>query len=565
MFVFVSVSLNYTQIPVIIPMKSFHSRIFLKFCSLSSCGKFLKFPENFWPYLSPIEILFFIIIIFACNRDFKGAFFFFKSRSKLVQCGAVLNVSCLSAVCLLSATRSVFFLSSGSLTSIRPSPSYLSVHPGWIDVTWDAGGSNSYRMGAEGKFDLKLAPGYDPESATTAPSPKPISSTVSGPASSTVGPSVTPAAIGGTTTTTTSTSSSFQQPSWSSLVKNNCPDKGGASSSSRKGSSSSVCSVASSSDISLSSSVGLAGIGGLQLDRRAEGLLLDHGIGVGGVAGGGIGCDGLQPEPIVVLSSAAEGGSGSASSSSTLTADTTATGDEHHSPTTADTDPATAISMGLVSVSSPDVSSVSESSSKDTHSQRPLCSATNTRLSVSSLLAAGAPMCSSASVPNLSSREASLMESFVRRAPHMSRTNATNNMNLSRSSSDNNTNTLGRNVMSAASEYHTLVPSQHGGNILLGCNVIRNATNLQLSTWTRVLIMWVIGLRLFIIITAQSGGNKTERQLKPAVVNMLFILEFALFTGDINSSSQPQIVSLNNAHDSAVYGDKIHARGGINK
>nr|3DKM_A Chain A, E3 ubiquitin-protein ligase HECTD1 [Homo sapiens] len=37
------------------------------------------------------------------------------------------------------------------------------LHNGWIDVTWDAGGSNSYRMGAEGKFDLKLAPGYDPD------------------------------------------------------------------------------------------------------------------------------------------------------------------------------------------------------------------------------------------------------------------------------------------------------------------------------------------------------------------------------------------------------------------
>lgn len=34
---------------------------------------------------------------------------------------------------------------------------------GWIDVTWDSGGSNSYRMGAEGKYDLALAPGYDPE------------------------------------------------------------------------------------------------------------------------------------------------------------------------------------------------------------------------------------------------------------------------------------------------------------------------------------------------------------------------------------------------------------------
>ncbi|XP_028141816.2 E3 ubiquitin-protein ligase HECTD1 isoform X2 [Diabrotica virgifera virgifera] len=39
------------------------------------------------------------------------------------------------------------------------------LHSGWIDVTWDHGGSNSYRMGAEGKYDLKLAPGYDVESA----------------------------------------------------------------------------------------------------------------------------------------------------------------------------------------------------------------------------------------------------------------------------------------------------------------------------------------------------------------------------------------------------------------
>uniref|UniRef100_K1RA79 E3 ubiquitin-protein ligase n=1 Tax=Magallana gigas TaxID=29159 RepID=K1RA79_MAGGI len=37
------------------------------------------------------------------------------------------------------------------------------LHNGWIDVNWDSGGSNSYRMGAEGKYDLALAPGYDPE------------------------------------------------------------------------------------------------------------------------------------------------------------------------------------------------------------------------------------------------------------------------------------------------------------------------------------------------------------------------------------------------------------------
>ncbi|CAB1331149.1 unnamed protein product [Coregonus sp. 'balchen'] len=271
-------------------------------------------------------------------------------------------------------------------------------HNGWIDVTWDAGGSNSYRMGAEGKFDLKLAPGYDPESA---PSPKPVSSTVSGTAQS-----------------------------WSSLVKNNCPDKGGsssaagASSSSRKGSSSSVCSVASSSDISLSST---------KIERRAESLLEQGGV--LGVGGGTPGAEGQ--EPIVVLSSEA------GCASSTLTAEEG--GERKAGADRQAAADATAISMALVSVSSPDVSSVSESSSKEAASQRPLCSAASARLSVSSLLAASAPMSSSASVPNLSSREASLMESFVRRAPNMSRTNATNNMNLSRSSSDNNTNTLGRN------------------------------------------------------------------------------------------------------------------------
>ncbi|XP_073986001.1 ubiquitin fusion-degradation 4-like isoform X6 [Rhodnius prolixus] len=41
------------------------------------------------------------------------------------------------------------------------------LHNGWIDVTWDHGGSNSYRMGAEGKYDLKLA--SDPDSTTNKP------------------------------------------------------------------------------------------------------------------------------------------------------------------------------------------------------------------------------------------------------------------------------------------------------------------------------------------------------------------------------------------------------------
>ncbi|XP_056348065.1 E3 ubiquitin-protein ligase HECTD1 isoform X12 [Oenanthe melanoleuca] len=282
------------------------------------------------------------------------------------------------------------------------------LHNGWIDVTWDAGGSNSYRMGAEGKFDLKLAPGYDPDSAA---SPKPVSSTVSG---------------------TTQ--------SWSSLVKNNCPDKttAAAGSSSRKGSSSSVCSVASSSDISL---------GSTKMERRSESVL-EQNI----VSGTDV------HEPIVVLSSAdsvpqADIGSSSSASTSTLTADM---GNENAErklgPDNSIRTPgeSSAISMGIVSVSSPDVSSVSELTNKEAASQRPLSSSASNRLSVSSLLAAGAPMSSSASVPNLSSRETSSLESFVRRVANIARTNATNNMNLSRSSSDNNTNTLGRNVVSTA-------------------------------------------------------------------------------------------------------------------
>ncbi|XP_048516518.1 E3 ubiquitin-protein ligase Ufd4 isoform X1 [Dendroctonus ponderosae] len=41
------------------------------------------------------------------------------------------------------------------------------LHSGWIDVTWDHGGSNSYRMGAEGKYDLKLAVNVDVGAAST--------------------------------------------------------------------------------------------------------------------------------------------------------------------------------------------------------------------------------------------------------------------------------------------------------------------------------------------------------------------------------------------------------------
>ncbi|KAJ0175593.1 hypothetical protein K1T71_008752 [Dendrolimus kikuchii] len=38
------------------------------------------------------------------------------------------------------------------------------LHNGWVDVRWDHGGRNSYRMGAEGKFDLKVVSGGSSES-----------------------------------------------------------------------------------------------------------------------------------------------------------------------------------------------------------------------------------------------------------------------------------------------------------------------------------------------------------------------------------------------------------------
>ncbi|XP_041131232.1 E3 ubiquitin-protein ligase HECTD1 isoform X8 [Polyodon spathula] len=297
---------------------------------------------------------------------------------------------------------------------------------------------------------------------------------------------------------------------WSSLVKNNCPDKSstaGASSSSRKGSSSSVCSVASSSDISLSSA---------KFERRSESLM-EHGTAT----------NMESHEPIVVLSTAdslphAEVGSASSASTSTLTADT---GSENaaNRPTTE----SGAISMGIVSVSSPDVSSVSESSSKEATSQRPLCSAANTRLSVSSLLAAGAPMSSSASVPNLSSREASLMESFVRRAPNMSRTNATNNMNLSRSSSDNNTNTLGRNVMSTATSslmgaqsFPNLTTTGTTSTVTMSTSIVTSSNNVATAT-TGLSVGQSLSNTLTTSLTSTSSESDTGQEAEFSLYDFL--------------------------------------------
>ncbi|XP_035614106.1 E3 ubiquitin-protein ligase HECTD1-like isoform X3 [Oncorhynchus keta] len=301
--------------------------------------------------------------------------------------------------------------------------------------------------------------------------------------------------------------------SWSSLVKNNCPDKGGsssaagASSSSRKGSSSSVCSVASSSDISLSST---------KVERRADSLLEQ-----GGLLGAGGGIPGAEgQEPIVVLSEA-----GSASSTSTITAEEG--GERKAGADRQAAADATAISMGLVSVSSPDVSSVSESSSKEAASQRPLCSVASARLSVSSLLAAGAPMSSSASVPNLSSREASLMESFVRRAPNMSRTNATNNMNLSRSSSDNNTNTLGRNVMSAATSplmgaqsFPNLTTTGTTSTVTMSTSIVTSSNNVATAT-TGLSVGQLLSNTLTTSLTSTSSESDTGQDAEFSLYDFL--------------------------------------------
>ena len=50
---------------------------------------------------------------------------------------------------------------------MRLYPHYMYI-TGWVEVQWDHGGVNSYRMGAEGKFDLEMT-GEEP----TIPPPPP--------------------------------------------------------------------------------------------------------------------------------------------------------------------------------------------------------------------------------------------------------------------------------------------------------------------------------------------------------------------------------------------------------
>ncbi|XP_077782305.1 E3 ubiquitin-protein ligase HECTD1 isoform X10 [Podarcis muralis] len=305
--------------------------------------------------------------------------------------------------------------------------------------------------------------------------------------------------------------------SWSSLVKNNCPDKmtAAAGSSSRKGSSSSVCSVASSSDISL---------GSTKMERRSENVM-EQNI----VSGTDV------HEPIVVLSSAdgmpqTEVGSASSASTSTLTADVgnenveRKLGTDNSIRTTGESN---AISMGIVSVSSPDVSSVSELTNKEAASQRPLSSSASNRLSVSSLLAAGAPMSSSASVPNLSSRETSSLESFVRRVANIARTNATNNMNLSRSSSDNNTNTLGRNVMSTATSplmgaqsFPNLTTTGTTSTVTMSTSSVTSSSNVATAT-TVLSVGQSLSNTLTTSLTSTSSESDTGQEAEYSLYDFL--------------------------------------------
>ncbi|XP_039207837.1 E3 ubiquitin-protein ligase HECTD1 isoform X7 [Crotalus tigris] len=305
--------------------------------------------------------------------------------------------------------------------------------------------------------------------------------------------------------------------SWSSLVKNNCPDKmtAAAGSSSRKGSSSSVCSVASSSDISL---------GSTKMERRSENVM-EQNI----VSGTDV------HEPIVVLSTAdgmpqTEVGSASSASTSTLTADV---GNENverklgPDNSIRATGESNAISMGIVSVSSPDVSSVSELTNKEAASQRPLSSSASNRLSVSSLLAAGAPMSSSASVPNLSSRETSSLESFVRRVANIARTNATNNMNLSRSSSDNSTNTLGRNVMSTATSplmgaqsFPNLTTTGTTSTVTMSTSSVTSSNNVATAT-TVLSVGQSLSNTLTTSLTSTSSESDTGQEAEYSLYDFL--------------------------------------------
>lgn len=48
-----------------------------------------------------------------------------------------------------------------------PAADTAAAESGWVEVIWDSGVFNYYRMGGGGKFDLALAPSHDPAKLST--------------------------------------------------------------------------------------------------------------------------------------------------------------------------------------------------------------------------------------------------------------------------------------------------------------------------------------------------------------------------------------------------------------
>uniref|UniRef100_UPI00358F986A E3 ubiquitin-protein ligase HECTD1-like n=1 Tax=Myxine glutinosa TaxID=7769 RepID=UPI00358F986A len=265
-----------------------------------------------------------------------------------------------------------------------------------VSSLMEMGGLYSSRMGAVGKYDLKLAPGHDPEVVNS-----PTLRRLSGPAQS-----------------------------WRNLLKNS---REKAFAVRKRSNSSSVCSV---------------GSGEVHCFTPADGKSAS--LMESKSAGDAVAASNVDMDHTVVALSNTESlpvsESGSQISVDTVQ-DTRANSTERCGAHGACSSEPGGVSRSVVSVSSSDVSSVSEPSNKEGVPQCLLGSLVSNRLSGSTPLVSGAAMSSSSSVPNLSSSElCSLMESFRRGTAN----NVTNNMNLSRSSSDDTTNTLGRTVTSTS-------------------------------------------------------------------------------------------------------------------
>lgn len=119
------------------------------------------------------------------------------------------------------------------------------------------------------------------------------------------------------------------------------------------------------------------------------------------------------------------------------------------------------------------------------------------------------------------------MESFVRRAPNMSRTNATNNMNLSRSSSDNNTNTLGRNVMSTATSplmgaqsFPNLTTTGTSSTVTMSTSIVTSSNNVATAT-TGLSVGQLLSNTLTTSLTSTSSESDTGQEAEFSLYDFL--------------------------------------------